>query len=739
MKNQILFGIGIILLLAMASAASYQTIYNPYTGKLDFVVTTNFSGGNITADYFIGDGSRLYNINETNMSSHVYWYNQSLATYSMWNGIWTSTFNATYAGTTSAWNGNSTMVYNHTAQIYSDDIYVNEAGDTMTGNLIIGTNNFSTTNIGIGIASPGSKLDVNGTSFFHVAGGDDNIVLRLGEYSDSSTSSAYDIKTDDVGTDRIFLKSNRYAFDFFGKRGSVGGERSVYRIEATPTAGTYMSLYGNDTDQIARVNLNTDGDSYFTGGNVGIGTATPVKNLHVGDGTDATFQSYDGITANFDGTSQLSARNSVQNVEVGMFAHTDVGYLGTWTNHELRIRTNNADIMTFLENGNIGIANITPNQKLYVQGNISVQDMIVGQSNNVRIGDAGLDSHTLTADDDLFVSGKFEVDGNSYFDQNTQFTNGYILILDDVVWQSGTGQDAQIEYDTSQTPDSWTFQTSSDSNAMIIHEKADANYDFAHPKQTNPTIFIQSATQSTTEWGSLSHDTDNFGIDAGGIPSDSQNQTKIFSPTDLHQETQVGADLIIGDEVSDYELFTIEANGSDIVYDSPQGLNHDFTGADVYADRFFSKEDHPHMYGIVTVPQIVASGGVWYNFTFNTTVSIIEGNLSFTNPALTIGESGDYLIQMGASILDSSASPSANVAFRVIKNGVQLPGSYLETTTTKQNANQRVNKLVYAELVAGDNLTFQYISSETTVTINSTNTWNTGLNQVAYGWIQRID
>ena len=161
---------------------------------------------------------------------------------------------------------------------------------------------------------------------------------------------------------------------------------------------------------------------------------------------------------------------------------------------------------------------------------------------------------------------------------------------------------------------------------------------------------------------------------------------------------------------------------------------------DVYASRFYQTEDTPHMYGIVTAPHTVAVASTWYNFTFNDTESILEGNFTFEdNRTLTIMEDGDYLIDVGVSILDAAASPSANVAIRIIKNGAQLTGSYFETTTSKQNANQRITKLVYVELEYGDKLTFQYISDATTVSINSLNTWNTGVGQIAYGWIQRID
>lgn len=61
-----------------------------------------------------------------------------------------------------------------------------------------------------------------------------------------------------------------------------------------------------------------------------------------------------------------------------------------------------------------------------------------------RIGDAGTTSHTLAANDDLFVSGKFEVDGVAYFDGVLSFfalTGGAATAT---YLQTGNGDDSNI-------------------------------------------------------------------------------------------------------------------------------------------------------------------------------------------------------------------------------------------------------------------------------------------------------
>jgi hypothetical protein len=163
-------------------------------------------------------------------------------------------------------------------------------------------------------------------------------------------------------------------------------------------------------------------------------------------------------------------------------------------------------------------------------------------------------------------------------------------------------------------------------------------------------------------------------------------------------------------------------------------------GGKVNAQRFFASEDFPHMYGDVTVPQTITAINTWYNMTFNASVSLVEGNFTFLyNTTLLINETGDYLIEIGTSIYDTSASAGNNFAVRVAKNNLQLNGSYRQLTTLKQNAVTPISKLVYTQLQAGDILQFQYIADSTSISINSPNTWNTGLRQIAYGWIERID
>ena len=103
----------------------------------------------------------------------------------------------------------------------------------ITGSLTI------TGNVGIGTASPARKLDVNGTSIFR---------------------------------------------DFTTVVASNGN--AVSNITWLSTDSGIMNIY---TGGSAAVQLNSNGVSYFNGGNVGIGTTAPARTLHVSSaGTDGT-------------------------------------------------------------------------------------------------------------------------------------------------------------------------------------------------------------------------------------------------------------------------------------------------------------------------------------------------------------------------------------------------------------------------------------------------------------------
>ena len=126
----------------------------------------------------------------------------------------------------------------------------------------------------------------------------------------------------------------------------------------------------------------------------------------------------------------------------------------------------------------------------------------------------GSTSHSLGSNGDLLISGKIEIDGYAYFD-NAIYTVSHIAMNDATYLKFGSGEDTAIGYNTAQTPDSLMLRLSNDSRGLIICSMNDAGFDFSHPQQTNPTLFIHSANQSTSEWISISHNQTDGVIDTG--------------------------------------------------------------------------------------------------------------------------------------------------------------------------------------------------------------------------------
>lgn len=62
---------------------------------------------------------------------------------------------------------------------------------------------------------------------------------------------------------------------------------------------------------------------------------------------------------------------------------------------------------------------------------------------------------------------------------------------------------------------SLVMQVPTDGRNLLIHESGDGAFNFSHANTTNPTIFVHSAAQSTTQWFSATHDGTNAVINAG--------------------------------------------------------------------------------------------------------------------------------------------------------------------------------------------------------------------------------
>jgi hypothetical protein len=76
MKKIVSFFVLLFFIMPVVHALAFDTIWNPFTQKLDYYIGSNFTGTNISADFFIGSGSLLTGIT-ANVNATKPWLNST--------------------------------------------------------------------------------------------------------------------------------------------------------------------------------------------------------------------------------------------------------------------------------------------------------------------------------------------------------------------------------------------------------------------------------------------------------------------------------------------------------------------------------------------------------------------------------------------------------------------------------------------------------------------------------------
>ncbi|MFA6973900.1 MAG: hypothetical protein WC238_04165 [Parcubacteria group bacterium] len=235
-------------------------------------------------------------------------------------------------------------------------------------------------NVGIGTTSPGAKLDVFGT---------DN-KLRL---SYDATNNA-DLSVSSAGS--LFIKPTN-AFTYFNTA-SKNNFFYVYDYAQSPAGSSYNTFSGNMyslvKDAATVVNISNNGNSYFNGGNVGIGTTAPgntLPNLMVAGGKVVEVQGDNDIGLFLRSTNLVVGQDIWTDYSTGN-AYYDSRYNSDTAQINFRTKTNGTPVtaMTILGNGYVGIGTTSPASKLDIGGVTTFRgNVIAGTDNTYDIGASG--------------------------------------------------------------------------------------------------------------------------------------------------------------------------------------------------------------------------------------------------------------------------------------------------------------------------------------------------------------
>ena len=409
--------------------------------------------------------------------------------------------------------------------------YVNHAGNDFRlyneagsgSNILLGVDasgNGEANNVGIGTASPGRELEVQGTGnvFIKVAAStdDDSSAIEL-----ENTQNTWTIKNDDTADDALKFQSSGGTKATILKTGNVGiGTTSPSRLldvdgiqgwsssdtEVTalnPTStGTDFSFKNSSGVNVVRFDGRPNGDAFFnTGGDFGISTGNPAHKLDVngsariGSSSQTTTSLY--LTAtNTDGAPAMAVQTIMQGYEgrgQGTF-HTDtsksgeewfsginynasfdrwsVGYDLTGGQAEYLANA----LFTVFHNGNVGIGTTDPSEKLHVVGDAlittdlhltgSASKLLIDSTETVQVASGvvtiGQSNRALNLAASAVTSGTLNMSGN------INLNSGADIILE--ADNAGGGAASSIQYlDAAGTN---RIMLAADSDVVVLSNRA---------------------------------------------------------------------------------------------------------------------------------------------------------------------------------------------------------------------------------------------------------------------------
>ncbi len=345
----------------------------------------------------------------------------------------------------------------------------------------------------------------------------------------------------------------------------------------------------------------------------------------------------------------------------------------------------------------------------------------------LRIGDAvaGHDKLVTPTDDDLFITGKLEVDGIAYFDSSVYLAESVVIGGGKQISSNASLYGSLLLDSTLQTNRTMAFLTGSTANSILINEYDDRDFNFAHTQQTNPTIFIHSANQSTDEWLSFTHNGTNGVIDVGtGAIVFNDQVAFTSSSTVYYDDVQArfgnGSDVRLGWETADADAHYLNL--------ALTGVSRNFViSEDVDIDWGHAASTDPTMF---IQSADATSLSEWLSFSyssFNDRAEIEAGagnihfNSSIETGAYEFSEDAGFVSAMDMSV---SATPAAGTqqsyTFKI--DGQSFLKMYAEADSSGGIQNEEIR---FYETLAGEWFTDETSSLVSVKQTPSTSTVNT--------------
>ena len=212
---------------------------------------------------------------------------------------------------------------------------VNSGGNT-TNMLTMGKFN-SAYNVGIGTTTPSAKLHVK-----------------------ESTSATY----------AAYIENTIAGGDYLAMIGDAGD--NVFEFLSSGTGGeAEMKMY---SDGVLKADINADGNSYFNGGNVGIGATAPAEKLEVAGkikatGTADVLQLYRNSSSQANYIKFYDNATSLSEFYLGYTSNNkDFQISNLASNGTIALRSGGANTMMLNSSQNVGIGTTSPGEKLEVIG-----------------------------------------------------------------------------------------------------------------------------------------------------------------------------------------------------------------------------------------------------------------------------------------------------------------------------------------------------------------------------------